>query len=297
MDKVILNIKASDFGLEESKAKQISDMFKPMLDKMEALEVEYNRIVNLPINKETTIQAGELRKQYVKVRTGTAAIHKDLKAFYLNGGRFVDGWKNTQLMASQGIEEKLSSIENYFVNLEKERIDKLQASRHAELSKFHDEGVMLPGNLGSMADDVWSNYLTGAKTNFTARKAAEAKAVEDKAAAELAYLQRQAQMIQENKVLKEAQEANEKALAIEREKAAKLQDELTAKAKAEKLMAENAEKEKEAELSKGDADKIQDLIKDLENLKTKYSFKSSKNIKKMGDVVLLINKVIIYIKQ
>jgi len=297
METGLLNIKASDFGLEESKAKQISDMFKPMLNKMELLEIDFNRVVNLPINKETIIKAGALRKEYVKVRTGTAAIHKELKAFYLNGGRFVDGWKNTQLMASQGIEERLSSIENYFINLEKERIDKLQASRHTELSKFTDGGAMLSGNLGSMADDVWNNYLTGAKTNFTARKAAEAKAAEDKAAEELAYLQRQAQMIQENKVLKEAQEASDRALAIEREKTEKLQAELKAKASEELAQQHEEELRIQSELSKGDTAKIKDLIEDLETLKTKYSFKSSKNIKKMDDVVLLINKVIIFIKQ
>jgi hypothetical protein len=296
METGLLNIKASDFGLEESKAKQISDMFKPMLDKMESLEVEYNKVIDLPINKETTIQAGELKKQYVKVRTGTAAIHKELKSFYLNGGRFVDGWKNTQLMASQGIEAKLSSIENYFVNLEKERIEKLQVSRRAELSKYIDEAAMSLGNLGSMDDDVWNNYLTGAKTNFTARKAAEEKAAKAKAEAEHAYFLRQEQIHKENKELKEAQEANEKALAIEKAKADKLQAELETKAEAENLAIENTEKAKQAELSKGDVAKIQDLIADLEILQTKYTFKSSKNIAKMKGVTELINKVIIYIK-
>ena len=107
----LVKINPSDYGLEEQKAKEISDMFKPMLDKMVDLEKRYNEVISLEIQPETCKKAKELRLEYVKVRTGTATIHKELKAFYLQGGRFVDGWKNAQLMASQGIEEKLINIE------------------------------------------------------------------------------------------------------------------------------------------------------------------------------------------
>jgi len=51
----------------------------------------------------------------------------------------------------------------------------------------------------------------------------------------------------------------------------------------------------EAELNKGDAAKVKDLIADLESLKTKYSFKSAKNKKMYSDVNLLIDKVINHI--
>ena len=97
----IVKINPADYGLTETKAKEIEAMFKPMLQKMVELEEEYNEVVKLEINKDTCTKAKELRLKYVKVRTGTASIHKELKAFYLNGGRFVDGWKNAQLFASQ----------------------------------------------------------------------------------------------------------------------------------------------------------------------------------------------------
>jgi hypothetical protein len=51
----------------------------------------------------------------------------------------------------------------------------------------------------------------------------------------------------------------------------------------------------EAELKKGDSDKVKDLINDLEALKTKYSFESKKNKKMYNDVNLLIDKIVSHI--
>jgi len=100
---------------------------------------------------------------------------------------------------------------------------------------------------------------------------------------------------------REAKEAKEKAeheaqLKVEREKAAKIQAELEAKENAEKIAKADEAFKLQAELSKGDSDKVKDLIKDLTELKTKYSFKSEKNQKKYEGVGALIEKVITYIK-
>ena len=154
----LVKIKASDYGLEESKAKQISDMFKPMLDAMVELEDEYNGIISKDISQLLCKEAKDLRLKYVKIRTGTAKIHKELKQFYLQGGRFVDGWKNAQLMASQGIEEKLLNIENHYENIEKERLAKLQDERAKLLLPYELDPV--PNNLGEMKEDIWNNFLS-----------------------------------------------------------------------------------------------------------------------------------------
>ena len=79
----LVKINPAEYGLEETKATQISEMFKPMLDKMVELEGEYNEVVALEVDADAVDRAKELRLRYVKIRTGTAAIHKDLKAFYL----------------------------------------------------------------------------------------------------------------------------------------------------------------------------------------------------------------------
>jgi len=182
--KELIKIDPKEFGLEESKASEIESAFKPMLEKMTELENEYNEVIKLDVSKETCDKAKSLRLKYVKIRTGTASIHKDMKAFYLAGGRFVDGWKNAQLFASNGIEDKLMSIEKHYENIEIERISKLQEKRASELSKYVNENDMLPENLGEMSDEIWNNYLTGTKTNYETKIAAEKKVEQERAEGE-----------------------------------------------------------------------------------------------------------------
>jgi len=178
MEQTLVKIDPKQFGLEESKAADIAAQFQPMLDKMVELEKEYNEVIQLPI-EEAAKPAKELRLKYIKIRTGTAAIHKAQKEFYLAGGRFVDGWKNAQLFASQGIEDKLQSIEDYAANKERERIAALQEERQSALIEF--EMLDVP-NLGSMADDVWKSFYIGAKTQYIARIEAERIAEEQRLA-------------------------------------------------------------------------------------------------------------------
>lgn len=174
----IVKINPADFGLTEETAKNIKAQFDPMLKKMEELEQEFNEVINLPIEEPATIKkAKELRLKYVKVRTGTADIHKTQKAFYLNGGRFVDGWKNAQIFASQGKEEKLEAIEKHYENLERERLEKLETGRKELLSQYTD---IYPQALAHMEQAAFDNYLTGVKVAHEARIAAEKQAEQER---------------------------------------------------------------------------------------------------------------------
>lgn len=173
----LVKINASDYGLEESKAKEIEALFVPMLSKMSELENEYNDVLKEEINPETCQRAKDLRLSYVKIRTGTAEIHKKAKEFYLNGGRFVDGWKNAQLFASGEKEKTLKAIEDHFENQEKERFEKLRIER-LELLKPYTE--IEPLALGHMQQDVFDNYLTGVKIAHEQRIVAEKKTEEDR---------------------------------------------------------------------------------------------------------------------
>jgi hypothetical protein len=175
----IVKINPAEYGLEETKAKEIEQMFSPMLSKMTELEGEFNEIVNMPIEKETCKKAKELRNKYVKVRTGTAEIHKQVNDFYLKGGRFVDGWKNAQLFASQGKEEKLEAIEKFFENQEHDRIEKLGRDRRELLLPYTD---IMPLALSTMEEMVFQSYLTGVKVAYQARIDAEKKAEADRIA-------------------------------------------------------------------------------------------------------------------
>lgn len=74
----------------------------------------------------------------------------------------------------------------------------------------------------------------------------------------------------------------------------KLANELKAKEEAEAKAKQEEELRQELELSKGDQQKFDDLQKDLESLKTKYAFKSSKYKKLQATVNELLDKIINY---
>jgi len=97
--------------------------------------------------------------------------------------------------------------------------------------------------------------------------------------------------------LKAEREESERLQNIEKEKREKAEAELKAKQEAEEKAKKEAEEKIQSELNKGDAEKVEDLLSDLESLKTKYSFKSEKNNKMYSDVIILIEKIKNHIKQ
>lgn len=238
----LIKIKASDYGLEESKAKEIEALFIPMLSKMSELENEYNDILQNEINPETCQRAHDLRSAYVKIRTGTAEIHKKAKEFYLNGGRFVDGWKNAQLFASGEKENTLKAIENHFENQEHDRLEKLRIDRLNLLRPYTE---IEPLALGHMEQLVFDNLLRGFKVAKEVQIAAEKKVEEDRLAAIEAERIRQYNIRIENERLKKEAEVKEKALQELAAKIAateKLKKDAELKLQADKKAKEKAEK-------------------------------------------------------
>jgi hypothetical protein len=251
----LVKINAAEYGLEESKASEIKAMFVPMLSKMEELEAQYNDVLKQEISPETCQQAKDLRLAYVKVRTGTAEIHKNLKAFYLNGGRFVDAFKNTQAFASGEKEKTLKAIEDHFENMEFERMKKLREARVELLKPYSD---IEPLALGSMQQDVFDNYLAGVKLAHETKIAAEKKAEEDRLAKEKADAEAREEQRLENIKLKAEAEEKERLVEIERKKNAKILADQKTKADKERadLLAKNEAERKEKErLEKQIADK------------------------------------------
>lgn len=267
----LIKIDAKEFGIEELKAKQISEQFTPMLDKMVELEKEANNIFSLDIeNIETGKLAKEVRLKYVKVRTGTAEIHKQQKAFYLSAGRFVDGWKNAQIFASQGIEEKLETIENYFKNKEIERLKELQNNRLELITPFLENTIGL--DLSSMTEETFNNFLLGSKTNFELKLENERLEVERLENERLAEIERQRlEKIENEKIrvenLRLQEDAKEKELEFQKERNLQIKKEADLKAKNDAILKElqnkkdaeiKAENERLAllEQQKKDADKL-----------------------------------------
>ncbi len=256
-ETAIVKVNASDYGLDSTKAQEIESMFTPMLEKMKALEGEYNQILKLEISPETCAQAKELRLKYVKVRTATAEIHKNLKDFYLKGGRFVDGWKNAQLFASQQIEETLKKIETHYEILEAERKEKLKTERTALIQQYvQDVNTFM---LAEMSEDAFQLLLAGSKHQYEMRIAAEKKAEEDRIAREKAEAEererirlenirlkaeadkKQAELEAERKAVRLAQEKRDAELALERAEAEKKRNQLELQARKEREERERIE--------------------------------------------------------
>ena len=177
----IVKIDHKEYGLEEKKAAQIAAQFQPMLDKMQELETEFNAVICLDSGPEKVAAAKECRLKYVKVRIGTAEIHKLQKAFYLAGGRYVDGWKNAQIFASQGNEDKLSEIEHEAARIEAAKIEALRVKRWDKLAPYMESE---PAMLGVMQSEVFGHMLSGAKAAHESKLAAQKQAEDERIDAE-----------------------------------------------------------------------------------------------------------------
>jgi hypothetical protein len=308
-------VKAEDYGLTEDKAVQIQNAFSPMIAEREALTEIYNNLIVGEMSPELIKEARALRLKLVKVRTGTKKIHSAEKSFFLAAGKFVDAWKNKNTVAVELMENKLSEIENYYINIEKEKQAQKRIERLEILELYEIEDI--PENLGQMTDSAWFFYEKGIKEDYKQRKQSEKEAEEKRIADEKAEKERIEKIEAENlRLQKEAREKETKRLTelkvieAEAEKERKKQAEILAKqkaeteklrkeaeekAKTERLALEKIEAENQKELQKGDAEKFKSLISDLETLKSKYSFKSEVNKIKMNKTAGLLEKIIGYI--
>ena len=181
----IEKLNPEEFGLQKAEATTIEKAFEPKIIEREALAGIYQELIKSELTPELCDEARALRLKLVKVRTGIADIHRTQKAFFLAAGRFVDAWKNKETEPVIQMEEKLSEIEKYYENLEKERKAKLRVERLAELEKYETDATFV--SVEDMNDQVWSSYLDGVKYQYEKRKEAERKEEEErqrKAAAE-----------------------------------------------------------------------------------------------------------------
>lgn len=96
-------------------------------------------------------------------------------------------------------------------------------------------------------------------------------------------------------VAKTEREERARLANIEREKREKLEYEIEVANNAQREAVAKEEASIQSELSKGDGDKVTDLINDLIALKVKYSFKSVKNKSMYNAVGLLLDKVVNHI--
>src|SRR3972149_3886221 len=156
---ITVEVNPKEFGLDEVQGSNIQQAFMPKIVKRESLKTMYEQLITKELSAELSSEAGTLRKQLVKVRTGISEIHKTQKAFFLAGGRFADSIKNKETLPIEQMEEKLFEIEKFAEIQEEKRVETLKAERLETLKQFEVDGTMMA--LGHMTDDIWTNYLSG----------------------------------------------------------------------------------------------------------------------------------------
>lgn len=305
---------ANEFGVNESKATELTGGLSLVIKERKPLIEEFEEVSKLEITNENIPLFKALRNKIVKHRTqGINKWHTKNKEFFLAGGKFVDAIKRKEVAINEAMEEKLKEAENYFDNLEKERLAKLQSERVALISEYL-EGAD-ERDLSNMDDDVWETFLSTKKKAHFDKIEAEKQEEILRESERIEREKENERIRKENEVLRKKAEEKERLDKIEREKKEqerietekkqnaerlrieKLEAEIEAKKEAERKEEAEREAKVQAELSKGDSDKINDLILDLQSLKEKYHFKSESNVKMIENVKILIDKTINYIKE
>jgi len=242
-------IKSETFGIEESKANELTKGLETILAEREVLKESYLDVIELEVVKENLSTFKELRLMIVKNRTkGIEKWHKQNKAFFLAGGRFVDAIKNKEIIVNKDWEEKLLSAEKHFENIEKERVEKLQNERVEKLSKYVEDADQR--DLAKFEEDEFEAVFQMNKKTHDDRIAADKKAEKERVEAERKEQEERDRIAKENAKLKAEADAREKKIEaerIERERLAKIESDKQAKIEAERLAKENEAKKIQAE--------------------------------------------------
>jgi hypothetical protein len=236
VENALVIVNPTDYGLQATEASKVESVFLPMIAKMNELETEFNEVLALPVEPTTIQKAHELRLKYVKVRTGTAEIHKSAKEYYRKGGLFVDAWKNAQAFASQGKEQKLEEIEKHFERLEAARKAKLKDERLVKLQGLCEAPEMYP--VQDMSQPAFEQLLSGLTLAKQQKEDAERKAEEDRIAKEKAEAAERERIRAENDRLKAEAKERERLAKEEHDRQEKIIAEERAMAEAEKKASE-----------------------------------------------------------
>jgi hypothetical protein len=323
--------------LPEDLAAFTVEKFAPIWAQIAEWKAKAEELVVTDISQKDEMKmAGEARKAVKKVRTSANALREELKADSLRYGRAVQELYNEIEARLKPIEEHLERQEKFKELYELKQREALRIEREAmiePLRQYAFTGI----NFGDITQDDFDAILNNAKLAKQAAEDAAKKAEEDRLERERVEDEERKQreekeaaereaLRQENERLKAEAEEKERARQAELDRieqeqrkanieAAKERKEAEAKAAEErkererlqkelddkKAAEEKAEAERlaaiEAELSKGDKAKFNDLLSRLESIKTDFAFKSKKYKTLHASVSELVEKTITYANQ
>ena len=275
-------IKSKDYGVEENKFDEMQKGLQLTLSERELLREEFDVVSKLEVTEENKPKFRSLRLKWAKNRTvGVNDWHKKGKAVSLAIGKLYDARKNELNTEGEANEKVLLDAENHLENLEKERLKVLQLKRAELLSEFLEDAHERV--LSGMEEDVWLMYLASKK-----------KIHLDFIKAEKEFKIQRQKAIDEEIAEKSRIESENSRLKIERDK---IKNELEARKQEELDLIESKKLAVQSELSKGDSERVVDLIDALNDIKTKFTFESEANIKMFKDVSVLLDRVVVFIEK
>jgi hypothetical protein len=232
---------AKEYGVSISKVEQIEKVFLPMIATLHEYEEEYNGVIEeaqAGITDDVCKKAKKLRLTIKTVRVNVEKARVNEKQEFLRAGKAIDGIANLHKYAISDKEEKLKAIEDYYENLEIERLKQVNVNRQAAVSVYGVNAEHL--DLSDMEPDVWENYLAGCKNAYEQKIAAEAKAEEERLAKEKAQAEENERIRLENERLKSEAEIERKKQEAEAAERKRIEDERIAKEKAEQAERDEA---------------------------------------------------------
>lgn len=215
MNTELAVIKPEDYGLDAEKTKSIEQAFAPKISEREALQSIYETLITKELSVEVSAEAREVRLKLVKVGTGIIAVHKTEKAFTVATGKFMDAWKNKELLPVEQMKEKLFEIENYAVRLEEDRVNKLEAERKEALEPFQVNTEFL--DLKSMSDEQFKNLLSDSEITCKYKARVKKEEEENAAIAERERIAAEAKAKKEQEEAARKEREAEKTIASRRE--------------------------------------------------------------------------------
>lgn len=248
----LVKLDVAQYGLQESKAKDIEKLYLPMIKMLSEMEESFNEVVSHKITADLIPIARRLKIDIAQVRIKAEKAKTEAKSEILRAGNAIQGAYNTLKYAVESKEEKLTAIINHFETLEKERLEKLQLDRAEKLSKYIEDAF--ERDLSSMDDDVWNAFYAAKKQAYNDKIEAEKKAEQDRIEKEKAEQAERLRITKENEQLKKEAIKRERLEKIESDKRVKAEQDRLAKAEAERKERERLEaierKKHEAELQK-----------------------------------------------
>ena len=264
-------------GLEPSKTEDLMAKFAGSFNKAkEVVEGSKKIIVTDENQTDLMIEARGKRLELKNIRVEVEKQRKELKAQSLRESRAIDGVANLIKALIVPVEEHLEKQEKFAELREAKRLEEQHSDRISKLSQYVDDVTLY--NLKDMSDGAFSNLLEDLKGAYEARKAADAKAEDERIKKEKEDIAEQKRIREENERLKKEQEAKDVQLEKERKEAQaeinkekEKREKIEAKVKAEKEAREKKERDEKARIeaekkAKDEADRKALLAPDKEKL-------------------------------